>query len=234
MRTLGNDDDDLLELIQQGGKAIEKAVQIPTCEGRNQAGWITLQNLKVQPEVMTMLEQLREHRMFRGMWKTSSQVAWSMIYLGVRAVNHFFSTNEQEWETFRSAYMTYSVALAEWAKEERQKTLHKAADIFKRLYHEHLDKGTAFGRYRAYTILEKAVNARSLCDDQKRFDLEMYDAPSDAQVALLYDTRISDVWHRLYPTAGGELKEEVMDVLQIDMCEEYFEEQDKARREPED
>ena len=229
MKRTDTDEEDLLKFIEEGAHRTGKSVEIPSPEGRTAAGWTTLQGLKVQPEVFTMLEQLREHKLFRGKWKTASHVAWSMIYLGLQSCYQFYSKDDNNWSEFRSNFLAYQHSLAEHENEKKQWLLQNTAKKFRNLIHLQLDKGTAFGKYKAWVTLDKAIATRLVVEDVKQYDQYMRQPPPPLLEAnMVFDGRAGDYWEKLYPKVGGPLDEDAADLIYTSLTSEYFEELEEA------
>lgn len=221
---------DLLNFIEKKGNRIEKSIHIPSPEGRNMAGWTLMQNLKVQPEVVTMLERLREHPMFKGQWKTMAQVAWSMIYLGLRNVHEFLAMDREDFRDFKSAFSAMEIANQVHAADQRQKKLQAATEIFKTLINRNMNKGTAFGRYAAWRVLERAMEARGAVEDLKTFDLSMRTSISSEQTPLMVDSEASDMWIKLFPIVGGDLDQTKYEEIYLGLTQEYYDELEAVRK----
>jgi hypothetical protein len=209
-------------------------VQIPTPDGRSQAGWQTLQALKVQPEVFTMLEQLREHKLFAGQWKTASQVAWSMIYLGLKACHQFYSGEEENWDGYRSNFIVYQQGL--WAQEEmkKQEALIKGARSFRNVFHAYLNKGTAFGKYKAWKTLDSMINSRNVAEDTRSFDEAVCSPGAPALGSnLVFDNRIADYWTKIFPVAGGSLELTPMETIYVELTTDHYADLEIANATPE-
>jgi hypothetical protein len=229
-RNIEQDGEDLLNFIEQGAGRVGKSVEIPSPDGQGQGGWTPLANLKVQPEVLIMLDQLREHKLFKGKWKTTSQVAWSMIYLGLRSCYQFWSQDQDEWKEYRSNFITLTDSLAEVSNLKRQDQLIRASRNFRTTIHAYLDKGTAFGKYRAWRVLESAMEARDVVEDLKQYDTLMRSpAPPALNGNLVFDNRVGEFWEKLYPVITGGLDEEAADALYIELTQDYFDELDALR-----
>ena len=223
------DGEDLIRFIEDGANRIGKSVDIPAPEGRVQAGWVAVQSLKIQPEAHTMLEQIREHKLFKGKWKTSTQVAWSMIYLGLRAMYQFYEKDDT-FAGFRSNFLALTHANAEAENERKQETLKKAARMFRSTVHKYLDKQTAFGRYRAWVTLDHAVKAREMVEDVRAYDLLMRNPSAPAtEGSLIFDNRAGEMWERLFPVTAGDIDEHAADDLYVEMTQPYFDELEATR-----
>jgi hypothetical protein len=225
-----NDDnnDDLVKFVEDSANRVGKAVEIPAPDGRSQAGWVAIQQLKLNPEAHVMLEMLREHKLFKGKWKTASQVAWSMIYLGLRACYQFYE-NDQSFKDYRSNFMALNNALQEWENVKKQETLLLATKRLRAVVHQYLNKQTAFGRYRAWVTLDHAIKTRDMVEDVKSFDQNMR-APSAplAEGTLIFDNRAGEYWERLFPVLAGPLDEHAADELYVQLTQEYFDEIEAA------
>lgn len=222
------DNDDLIKFIEDGAARTGKSVDIPAPDGRTQAGWVMLQSLKVQPEAHIMLEQLREHKLFKGKWKTASQVAWSMIYLGLRSCYQFYE-KELDVKSFRSNFMALTHAMQEVENQKKQELLVATARKLRAVIHQYLNKQTAFGRYRAWVTLEHAVKTRDMVEDVKSFDQNMR-CPSApvTEGTLIFDNRAGEYWERLFPVLAGPLSEDAADQLYIELTQAYFDEMEAA------
>lgn len=219
------DGEDLLAFIEEGAHKVGKSVDIPSPEGRGQAGWVSLQQLKVQPEVFTMLEQLREHKLFKGKWKTGSQVAWSMIYLGLRSCYQFFEGDE--WKGFKSNFMALHNALQLAEQEKKQETLILAARRLRASVTSYLNKNTAFGRYKAWNTLEHCIKTRDMVEDVKTFDQNMRNPSGPVLDSnLVFDNRVGEYWEKLYPVLAGDLDEDAADLIYNSLTQDYFDELD--------
>ena len=227
-RNAEDDNDDLIKFIEEGANRLGKSVDIPAPEGRTQGGWVTLQSLKIQPEAHTMLEQLREHKLFKGKWKTASQVAWSMIYLGLRSCYQFYE-KELDLKSFRSTFMALTNAMYEHENIRKQDLLLLTARKTRAVIHQYLNKQTAFGRYRAWVSLENAIKTRDMVEDVKVFDQNMRcpSAPVN-EGSLIFDNRAGEFWERLFPVLAGPLDEAAADQLYIELTQEYFDEMEAA------
>lgn len=222
------DNDDLIKFIEDGAARTGKSVDIPAPDGRTQAGWVMLQSLKIQPEAHIMLEQLREHKLFKGKWKTASQVAWSMIYLGLRSCYQFYE-KELDVKSFRSNFMALTHAMQEVENQKKQELLVATARKLRAVIHQYLNKQTAFGRYRAWVTLEHAVKTRDMVEDVKSFDQNMR-CPSApvTEGTLIFDNRAGEYWERLFPVLAGPLDEAAADQLYIELTQAYFDEMEAA------
>jgi len=184
---------------------------------------------------MTMLEQLREHKLFRGKWKTSSHVAWSMIYLGLQACYTFWSKEQDDWKGFRSNYIALTEAMAESSNKIKQEQLLKTARNFRGTIHAYLDKDTVFGRYRAWVTFDKAIKARDVVEDVKSYDeLMLARTAPNLDSNLVFDNRAGDMWSRVVPRAGGSIDESAADSLYIEMTQAYLDELEASYAEHED
>jgi len=222
-RTESNDEAELLKFIEQGAHRTGKSVEIPSPEGRQQAGWVALQGLKVQPEVFTMLEQLREHKLFKRKWKTAAQVSWSMIYLGLQSCYQFYSKDSAEWDGFRSNFMALSNSLKEKEDEKSQALLLTTARTFRGVIHKYLDKASAFGKYKAWKVIEKAIATRDVVEDVKAYDEVMrMPPPPNLGANLVFDNRAGEYWGKLYPVIGGDLDDGAADTVYTSLTTEYF------------
>lgn len=233
-RRSDDDGSDLIEFIESKGGRVEKSVGVPSPDGRNTAGWVTIQNLKIQPEIVTQLEQLREHRVFQGKWKTTAQVAWSMIYLGLHNMKEFVSTNEGDWDSFRAAYAVMEAANRVEKERAQERLLQKAAESFRAAVHEGMGAGTAFGKYSAWKAIDEAVKARESVQDLQLFDKKMRMGHASAVTPLLMETYLSDIWKRLFPVIGGSLDERNLSMVYDSLTSDYFEELDAIRMEEAD
>jgi hypothetical protein len=227
-RSVDKEGEDLLAFIEEGAHRTGKSVDIPSPEGRVAAGWVAVQGLKIQPEVFTMMEQLREHKLFNGKWKTSAQVAWSMIYLGLQACHDFYSKSEG-FEEFKSNFRIWKASLAEKEAERQQELLNVSARNFRALVHRNLSKGTAFGRYKAWRILETMMKMRDSAEDVLMYDQQMR-SPSGPVLDsnLVFDNRAGEYWTKLYPTVGGPLDEDAADLIYTSLTTEHFAELEAA------
>lgn len=232
-RSVNSDADDLLQYIEEGAGSIGRSVAIPSPDGRNRAGWSQLQDLKVQPEVMTMLEQLRQHVVFKGHWKTNTQVAWSMIYLGLKACQNFYTDNSESWNRYRSTFIVHEMASMAHDKQQQQEVLLNSARTYRNVFHKYLDKNTACGKYYAWKTLEDMMGARDMIADKVEFDhLVTTLGPIAIGNSQVFDNRVGDYWSRMYPIAGGEVRYIVMDSIYIELTESYFSELDAIHNPP--
>lgn len=234
-RSVNVDDDSeaLLAYIESGAARLGKSVQIPSPDGRTQAGWTTITNLKVQPEVVTMLDQLRAHPLFKGQWKTSSQVAWSMIYLGLKACRKFYADEDHSWDEYKSNYVMLDNVLSLFERQRREKALTDAARHLKTVIHNYLDKGTECGKWQAWKTLDKIITNRSVIEDTVLFDRTMCDlGPVAIGSNTVFDTRAGDLWRRLYPTIGGEINEREERAIYDELTVAYFDEMNEIHNPP--
>ena len=222
-RTESNDEEELLRFIEEGAHRTGKSVEIPSPEGRTQSGWVAIQALKIQPEVHTMLEQLREHKLFKQKWKTSAQVAWSMIYLGLQSCYQFYSKESVDWDEYKSNFVAHRNSLKEQEDLKSQELLIKTARTFRGVIHNYLDKGSAFGKYKAWRTIEKAIETRDVVEDVKAYDEVMrMPPPPNLGANLVFDNRAGEYWGKLYPVIGGDLDDGAADTVYTSLTTEYF------------
>lgn len=220
-----DDSSDLIEYITSKGNRMEKSVQVPSPDGRTQGGWVAIQNLKVQPEVMTQLEQLREHPVFRGHWKTAAQVAWSMIYLGLCNMHEFLDDPGTEgWSQFKSAFRVMDLANALETERRRESILTEATTKIKQTLISYLDQDTPFAKYKAWKGIERAIEGRDSVEDTQKYDQLMLNGVPSVQSALFLRTEVAEIWRRLFPVPGGDLDHTAYDELYTIYTEPYFEE----------
>jgi hypothetical protein len=229
-REKGSDNDDLVSFVQAGAHKIGQAVDVPSPLGRNMAGWAPVQ-IKLQPEAVVMLDQLREHPFFRGVWKTQSQVAWSMVYLGLQAVTNYLKDDWHGWRKYKSNAVVYTNAAAEHQRVVREEQLQAAAKMYRRTIHQWLDRGDDFGRYMAWKALDSSLQSREVCEDARSFDSIM--ATPDRGVALgsslVFDNRAGEVYRVLVPVNGGPVDEAAYAKIYTEMTSAYFMSLDSER-----
>ena len=230
MKRSESDEDQLLKFIESGSGRTGKSVEIPSPEGRSAAGWTALQNLKVQPEILTMLEQLREHKLFKGKWKTGAHVAWSMIYLGLQSCYQFYSKEQEDWKGYRSNFIALNESLREKSNQHKQEQILSTTRNFRTTIHAYLNKDTAFGKFRAWVTLEKAMKARDVVEDVKQYDQLMRSPTAPVLDSnLVFDNRVGTYWEQLYPALQGPLNEDAADALYIELTQDHFDELESAR-----
>lgn len=231
-RDKGGENDDLLAYVKAGAHKVGQATDVPSPVGRNMAGWAPVQ-IKLQPEAVVMLDQLREHPFFRGLWKTQSQVAWSMVYLGLQSVTNFLQDDWQGWRKFKSNAVVYTNAATEHQRVTREETLHAAAKMYRRTIHQWLDKENDFGKYMAWKTLDSALQSREVCEDVRSFDSIMVQPDRGARLdsPLVFDNRAGDLYRHLVPNNGCPVDESAYASMYTEMTEPYFMSLDSERGE---
>lgn len=229
-RSKEKDNDDLVAFVQAGAHRVGQSIDVPSPNGRNQAGWTTV-GIKLQPEAVVMLDQLREHPYFRGVWKTQAQVAWSMVYLGLQSVRNFMQDDWVGWKKFKSNAVVMSNAAMEHHRLQREEALSKAAQLYRRTIHGWLDRGDEFGKYMAWKTLESALESRNICEDVRKFDEIMRNPERGTAIgaSLVFDNRAGDMYRLLVPTLGGPVDEGAKSVMYAEMTSEYFIQLDHER-----
>ncbi len=231
VRTSANEEnEDIIAYIEERGNRAEKSLQVPTPEGRPQGGWVLTQNLKVTPEMFTQMERLREHPALRGKWKTNTQVAWSMICLGLYNMREFLPDDgSNSFVEFKSAHRAMNAANEVFRKRQEQKILQEATDIFKSAALDELKKGTAYGKYAAWKAITKAIEARDSVEDVQAFDKLMRLPIGSSATPLIVSDEVSVIWSRLFPVIGGSLNEDNEHTYHDAMTQPYYDELDAIR-----
>lgn len=229
-RERGGENDDLVSYVQAGAHRVGQSIDVPSPVGRNIAGWAPV-TIKLQPEAVVMLDQLREHPYFSGVWKTQSQVAWSMVYLGLQAVTNFLKDDWSGWRRFKSNAVVFSNAAMEHHRVQREATLHSAAKVYRKTIHMWLDRGDDFGSYMAWKTLESALQSREVCEDARSFDniMATTDRSASLDAHLVYDNRAGELYRRLVPTNGGAVDNRAYSTLYAEMTSAYFMSLDSER-----
>jgi hypothetical protein len=229
-RDKGGENDDLLAYVKAGAHKVGQATDVPSPVGRNMAGWAPVQ-IKLQPEAVVMLDQLREHPFFRGLWKTQSQVAWSMVYLGLQSVTNFLQEDWHGWRKFKSNALVYTNAAVEHQRLTREETLKAAASMYRRTIHQWLDKDTDFGKYMAWKALDSAIQSREVAEDVRGFDAIMVTPDRGVRLdsPLVFDNRAGDLYRKLVPNNGCPVDEAAHAATYTEMTEQYFMSLDSER-----
>lgn len=225
----GDDNDDLVDYVKQSAHKVGQAITLPSPLGRNQAGWGPLQ-FKVQPEVLVMLDQIREHPYFSGVWKTQAQVAWSMLYLGLQAMSKFLDPQWNGWRKFQSNYVVYHDAAYHHHKLASQHMLVESARMYRDTFKEWIERDNEVGKYMAWKVLDAALNAREIVTDCMEYDKAvLYEAPQ----ILIHGTQVSNpmaaYYKRCVPNIGWEVDEKARDLVYVELTNEYFLSLDAAR-----
>lgn len=232
-REKGGENDDLLSYVKAGAHRVGQSIDVPSPVGRNMAGWTPVQ-IKLQPEAIVMLDQLREHPHFRGVWKTQSQVAWSMVYLGLQCVTNFLQDDWQGWRKFKSNAVVFNNAAMEHHRLQREEVLHAAAKTYRRTIHQWLDKDSDFGKYMAWKTLDSALQSREVCEDVRSFDSIMVTPDRGVRLdsPLVFDNRAGELYRALVPINGGPVDSARHASLYTEMTAAYFMSLDEERAEP--
>lgn len=225
--------DDLVQFVKVGRDKVGQATDVPTPQGRNMAGWSPIQ-FKLQPEAVVMLDQLREHPFFRGVWKTQAQVAWSMVYLGLQATANFVDESWTGWRKYKSNFVVYNNAAMEHNRLVREDVLHKAAQMYRRTIHGWLDKDDAFGKYMVWKTLESALAARDVCEDVVKFDSTMCTPERGVAIGspLVFDNRAGELYRRVVTVNGFNVDQTAMAAVYTELTADYFHMLDTERDQP--
>ena len=232
-RSVDQEGEDLLAYIEEGSSRVGRSVAIPSPEGRARAGWQSVMDLKVQPEVFIMMEQLREHPLFKGQWKTNAQVAWSMIYLGLKSCKLFYANDDGTWERYKSNFVAYERAALEHEIQRQQELFKNTAKVYRGVFHKYLDSGDAHGKYRAMRTLESMMETRDLVENKTAYDRAVVElGPVVIGQTQAFDSRIADYWTRLYPVVGGDLSIVAEREVYCELTTDYFDELNEIHNPP--
>jgi hypothetical protein len=155
-----------------------------------------------------------------------------MIYLGLQSCYQFWSKDDEDWSEFRSNFLAVTQANALASEKTRQELLLKAARGFRTTCHSYLNKGTAFGKFKAWVILEKALGVRDVVEDIKQFD-QLMRSPTAPVLddQMVFDNRAGEFWNKLVPIDAGPVDDAAADALYLELTQDHFDALDAANKE---
>lgn len=166
-------DESVLQWIEDTAARNLTPSDIPSCAGRNTAGWTTL-SFKISPDMSTLIDKLKEHPALRNKFETRGHVGWTLAQIGAAALYRYMRDDWRDQDDIiHSLAYQLSTRMGEWNQTKRREEITNLCETSKRLIEKYLSWGTAEGKYLAFKQLDEAVKMRDYAVNRDDYDSAM-------------------------------------------------------------